>query len=99
MTWVSWSRDSDKSPGYFQYFTRGTAAEQMADAKAFAEGLSIDPDKGFSTIRTDGKDQRQSLIGKWISDGCLPEAGTVCGNWWCKLKHEFHMECERENAQ
>lgn len=100
MTWVTWSHDSDKTLGYFMYFTQGTVAQQMEQAKAFAKSQRIDPEQGFLKIRTDGRDQRKTLLQRWLSEGREEiEYGTVCGNPWCRLKHEFHMECERENAQ
>lgn len=68
MITVIWSADADR-PGFFQYFTRGPNAAQLEQANDFAASLRIDPERGFVSIRNDGRDGPKPLLQRWLSEG------------------------------
>ena len=60
---VQWMHDADAAEYEYQYFTRGTVAQQKADAERFARNLGVDPRRGYVMVR-----QAPSKgIGGWIS--------------------------------
>ncbi len=64
---VIWSNDTDSPAQEFIYFTRGSLAEQLADAQAFADSLGVDPERGYVVVKcVINKEPDQSPLGKLL---------------------------------